>query len=150
MYDPVMRALTVLEILHARDHVTGAELAERLRRPFTNQLDPMEIGRHVSARLVEATANMIDAASHIPHILHLHYQDVVTGPMAAVRKLYRHCGFGLSEIAAQRMAAFLEQPHQRSPRQHDLAEFGLDAGALRECFADYVRHFAVPEKVSVQ
>jgi predicted DNA-binding transcriptional regulator YafY len=30
MYDPVMRVLTVLEILQARDHVTGAELAERL------------------------------------------------------------------------------------------------------------------------
>jgi predicted DNA-binding transcriptional regulator YafY len=30
MYDPVMRALTVLEILQARDFVTGAELAERL------------------------------------------------------------------------------------------------------------------------
>ena len=30
MYDPVMRALTVLEILQARDRVTGAELAERL------------------------------------------------------------------------------------------------------------------------
>jgi predicted DNA-binding transcriptional regulator YafY len=30
MYDPVMRVLTVLEILQTRDHVTGAELAERL------------------------------------------------------------------------------------------------------------------------
>jgi predicted DNA-binding transcriptional regulator YafY len=30
MYDPVMRVLTVLEILQARDHVTGAELAERI------------------------------------------------------------------------------------------------------------------------
>ena len=30
MYDPVMRVLTVLEILQARDHVTGAELAARL------------------------------------------------------------------------------------------------------------------------
>ncbi|HEU5458423.1 MAG TPA: HTH domain-containing protein [Terracidiphilus sp.] len=30
MYDPIMRALTVLEILQARDHVTGSELAERL------------------------------------------------------------------------------------------------------------------------
>jgi predicted DNA-binding transcriptional regulator YafY len=30
MYDPILRALTVLEILQARDHVTGAELAERL------------------------------------------------------------------------------------------------------------------------
>src|ERR1700742_3680402 len=30
MYDPVMRALTVLEILQARDFVSGTELAERL------------------------------------------------------------------------------------------------------------------------
>ncbi len=30
MYDPIMRVLTVLEILQARDSVTGAELADRL------------------------------------------------------------------------------------------------------------------------
>jgi predicted DNA-binding transcriptional regulator YafY len=30
MYDPIMRVLTLLEILQARDHVTGAELAARL------------------------------------------------------------------------------------------------------------------------
>ena len=30
MYDPILRVLTMLEILQARDHVTGAELAERL------------------------------------------------------------------------------------------------------------------------
>ena len=30
MYDPIMRVLTVLEILQARDSVSGAELAERL------------------------------------------------------------------------------------------------------------------------
>jgi predicted DNA-binding transcriptional regulator YafY len=30
MYDPIMRVLTVLEILQCRDRVTGAELAERL------------------------------------------------------------------------------------------------------------------------
>jgi predicted DNA-binding transcriptional regulator YafY len=30
MYDPITRVLTVLEILQARDHVRGAELAERL------------------------------------------------------------------------------------------------------------------------
>ena len=30
MYDPIMRVLTLLEVLQARDHVTGAELAQRL------------------------------------------------------------------------------------------------------------------------
>src|SRR5579875_4091943 len=30
MYDPIIRVLTVLELLQGRDHVTGAEIAERL------------------------------------------------------------------------------------------------------------------------
>src|SRR5258708_20895060 len=30
MYDPIMRVLTVLENLQAREHVSGAELAKRL------------------------------------------------------------------------------------------------------------------------
>jgi predicted DNA-binding transcriptional regulator YafY len=30
MYDPIMRVLTVLEILQARDHASGSELASRL------------------------------------------------------------------------------------------------------------------------
>ena len=30
MYDPIMRVLTVLEILQSREHVTGSELAARL------------------------------------------------------------------------------------------------------------------------
>jgi predicted DNA-binding transcriptional regulator YafY len=30
MYDPIMRVLTVLEILQARERVSGTELAERL------------------------------------------------------------------------------------------------------------------------
>lgn len=29
MYDPIVRVLTVLEILQAREHVSGAELAKR-------------------------------------------------------------------------------------------------------------------------
>ena len=123
-----------------------AKLAEQLRRPFTNHLDPMEIGRQVSAQLVQAADCMVNAASRIPHILHLHYREVVANPMAAIRKLYRHCGFELEETAEQRMAAFLKRPHDRPCRQYDFTEFGLDAGSLRERFARYVRYFAVPEQ----
>jgi hypothetical protein len=89
---------------------------------------------------------MVNAANSNPDVLHLYYNDVVAKPMAAVRKLYRHCEFDLSEIAEQKMAAFLEQPRRRSDRHYDLAEFGLDAEALREHFAGYVQHFAVPRE----
>jgi predicted DNA-binding transcriptional regulator YafY len=42
MYDPIMRVLTVLEILQAREHVSGAELAERL------EIDIRTVQRYVA------------------------------------------------------------------------------------------------------
>ena len=121
-----------------------ARLAERLRRPFTNHLDRIEVGRQVSARLVQAAEHMVDAAGRIPNILHLHYREVVADPMLAIHKVYGHCGLDLSESARQRMTAFLERPRPLLARRDHLAEFGLDPGALRDSFASYVRHFAVP------
>jgi len=123
-----------------------ARLAERLRRPFTNHLDREEVGQQVSGRLCQAADHMMDATGHIPHILHLHYGQVVAQPIAAVRALYRHCGFEFSGDAEQRMAAFLARPHRRRIRDHDFASFGLDAATLRDRFARYIRHFAVPEE----
>src|SRR6516225_5983148 len=42
MYDPVMRVLTVLEILQAREHVTGPELAKRL------EVNPRTVQRYIA------------------------------------------------------------------------------------------------------
>jgi hypothetical protein len=121
-----------------------ARLTEHLQRPFTNRLDPKEVGRQVSARLHQAADHMM--GGHFPRILHLHYREVVAQPIAAVRTLYRHCGFELSGAAEQRMTRFLARPHRRSVRTQDFSRFGLDAGALRDRFARYVRHFAVPQE----
>src|SRR5579883_2156044 len=42
MYDPIMRVLTVLEILQAREHVSGSELARRL------EVDPRTVQRYIA------------------------------------------------------------------------------------------------------
>ena len=42
MYDPIMRVLTVLEILQAREHVTGPELARRL------EVNPRTVQRYIA------------------------------------------------------------------------------------------------------
>ena len=42
-----------------------ARLAEQLRRPFTNRLDPEEVGHQVSARLHQAADHMMEAAGHL-------------------------------------------------------------------------------------
>ena len=125
-----------------------ARLAERLRRPVTNHLDPVEIGQQISARLVQAADRMMDAAGRLSRVLHLQYREVAASPMAVIRKLYRHCGFELSEVAEHRMMEFLERPRQPSLGKCGFREFGLDAATLRERFARYVRHFAVPEEAA--
>ena len=48
MYDPIMRVLTVLEILQARECVSGAELAKRL------EVDARTVQRYI-ARLQDLT-----------------------------------------------------------------------------------------------
>ena len=42
MYDPIMRVLTVLEILQAREHTSGAELAKRL------EVSPRTVQRYIA------------------------------------------------------------------------------------------------------
>jgi hypothetical protein len=120
-----------------------AKLAERLRRPFTNHLDPVEIGRQVSTRLIQSAEQMVDAAGRIPDIMHLHYREVVANPIAAVRALYRRSGLDLGEDAERRMATFLARPRLPVTRRYSLAEFGLDAESLRQRFAGYMQHFGV-------
>jgi hypothetical protein len=73
----------------------------------------------------------------------LHYRELVAAPMEAVAKLYRHCGRVLSPEARRRMQAFAARPNPKRTRQYSLAEFGLEAGSLREAFAPYTEAFAM-------
>jgi hypothetical protein len=54
----------------------------------------------------------------------------------------------LSPLAEQRMKAFLKQPRHPSARRPDFSRFGLDPATLRDRFATYVRHFAVPQEAA--
>lgn len=120
-----------------------AKLSEQLHRPFTHAVDRTEIGRQVSSRLIESTDHMIQAASRSDNILHLHYRQVVASPMDAVRRLYDYCGLHLSVEAERRMQDWLVRPGHRTGRSYSLAEFGLDAAALRDSFARYVSAFSI-------
>lgn len=125
-----------------------AKLSEQLRRPFTRRLDAGEVGRQVTDRLGEATDHMMEATERFPDILHLYYGEITARPIAAIAALYRHCGMELSPLAEQRMKAFLKQPRHPSARRPDFSRFGLDPATLRDRFATYVRHFAVPQEAA--
>lgn len=121
-----------------------AKLTEVLRRPFTRTVDRQVVGRNVSDRLI-ASAERMAAADGADDILHLYFRDVVSDPFAAVSAIYAHCDRGLSPAAKVKMRAWLARtPESRTRHRYSLAEFGLDAMELRERFAGYMQHFAVP------
>jgi hypothetical protein len=120
-----------------------SKLTELLRRPFARTVDRAEVGRLVSARLVESTTRMMAATASTDSILHLKYRDVVLAPLAAVKKLYRHSGRVLEAEAELKMRKWLARQKRRGPRNYNMAEFGLDARVLSERFAPYTKTFDI-------
>ncbi len=120
-----------------------ATLTEVLRRPFTQRVDRLEIGRQVFASWREGARRMLRAAAASDAMLHLQYHEVLADPLRAVQRIYRHCGLTVSALATQRMRNWLENRRNRNhrPRPYVLSTFGLDPYELREEFAPYTSYF---------
>jgi hypothetical protein len=122
-----------------------AKLTEILRRPFARSIDRWEIGRQVAASWMDGSERMSRVSASGESILHLHYRQIVSSPLDAVRAVYRHCGMVLTDEAETRMRIWLRTGTNGSRpwRNYNLAEFGLDPHVLRERFARYTDTFGV-------
>ena len=122
-----------------------AKLTEVLRRPFARSVDRVEIGRQVSASWMDGARRMSGLASNGDSALHLHYRQIISHPIDAVRAVYRHCGLVLTEEAERRMRSWLGARVNvgRPWRDYQLADFGLDPHLLRERFAGYTDTFGI-------
>lgn len=121
---------------------SSVKLNELLHKPFTRHVDKRELGSRVSESLIRAAQEMTRFGGHA--LLHMQFRDITARPMAAVARLYDACGLALSRDAERRMQAWLRRQRRRRHPRYRLEEFGLEAGALRERFADYIQAFAVP------
>jgi hypothetical protein len=122
-----------------------AKLTEVLRRPFARSIDRLEIGRQVTASWLNGAQRMSELSSSGNSVLHLHYRQIVSEPLDAVRAVYRHCGLIVTEEAERRMRSWLRAgPNVSRPRRdYRLGEFGLCADLLRERFARYTDAFGI-------
>ena len=125
-----------------------AKLTEVLRRPFTRRLDPHEIGQQESARWLEGTRRMMavgDDAGLPEAVHHVHHTALVADPVATVVALYRHFRLEMPSgtDAAIEQYARLRPNGGYGPRNYRFEDHGLDAGAERQKFSDYVRRFGI-------
>jgi hypothetical protein len=122
-----------------------AKLTEVLRRPFARGVDPIEIGREVTASWIDGTRRMSTIPFDEDSVLHLHYQEIVAHPLRTVDSVYRHCGMTLTGEAVDRVSRWLNRlsTEARPARRYDLGYFGLDPHSLRDAFAQYTEKFRV-------
>ena len=125
-----------------------AHLTEVLRRPFLNNIDAGEIGAQVAARWAQG-ANLLlafDQRADVPpeRKFHLHYEDLVAAPLAAIARIYAHFDMKLGSDSLAAMSRHCEaRPHggygKHAP--YLLENFKLSRPALQAAFAPYVQQY---------
>ncbi len=118
------------------------------RGMFSDQVDPVEIGRHWSAkthRMVER-ATAVRAESPADQFVDVSYYDLMADPVAEVRRICEHAGIPFDERASGAATQYLEANPKNRFGRHDyrLEDFGLTDDMVDEAFAAYREAYAIP------
>jgi len=75
----------------------------------------------------------------------LHFHEQLADPVGSVERAYARLGLPFSSSARKRMQAWVREHRrgQHGEHRYRLSDWGLDAGAVRERFAFYIKHFDV-------
>ncbi|HME89527.1 MAG TPA: sulfotransferase [Chthoniobacterales bacterium] len=119
-----------------------SSLVTILRRVFSDDVDPVQIGRDALSYWSQALKTFMRVRDQLPaeHVCDLRYENVRRDPVAAARRIYEHFGWPLSPQAESQMNIVLAQQSSQTNGVHryDAAYFRLD-GANR--FAEYCERF---------
>jgi hypothetical protein len=139
-----------LVYLH-RDPLVVAASACSLISCLSGTFSDADHGAYIASRWTDVLTESVErvdafrAARPDHPVLDLHYPDLVADPVAAVARVYEFSGMpftaNVETAIGERFAA---RPRNRfGHHRYDLADFGLDAGVLRERFAGYVNRYGV-------
>jgi hypothetical protein len=123
-------------------------LITTLTRTFSDADHGRYIADHWTQMLERSVASVaaFRAAHPDKRICDVHYADLVRDPLGTVRSVYAAFGDELSGQALGAMTQHVESHPKGKFGRHayDLAEFGLDAGAIRDRFRHYVERYGIP------
>ena len=129
-----------------------ASLNTALRRAFSDQVDPKEIGRDCAERLGRALQRFLDQRDRLPpkRVVDVAYTQLAASPLSTVERIYRQLGWPTSSSVQAAMRAYLaENPRDAyGKHRYSLQEFGLDPGEEANRFARYCARFGIPHKAN--
>ena len=108
-----------------------SSLIATLRRAFSDDVDPVEIGRYhleLYARSLGALVDHTAGTLPVDRTVHVTHTELVAGPTSTVRRVYDALGiaFGDAEANAAADAAAVEREDGVGAHRYHLADFGLD------------------------
>jgi hypothetical protein len=140
-----------LVLLHRDPTVLCASvcsLIATLTSTFSDADHTAYIARHWTQMLEDSIVGVETfRAAHPEVVVHdVQYADLVGDPLATMRGAYAAFGDELRGSALDAMRTHVESNRKGRFGTHgyDLAEFGLDAGAIAERFAGYVDRYDIP------
>ena len=126
-----------------------ASLLAHFSAVYEERVDPHEIGA-LSARLwQERIAQGLRARKALgreSQFVDLHFREVLADPVGSLQRAFEAFGLPLSEVAVERMHAWIahHQPERHGVHDYSAETYGLDAAELSDAFADYRAHFDIP------
>ncbi len=128
-----------------------ASLANAGQRPLTSRSDPRPTAEEWKRKCEFALNSAIafDQKSEGAWCQHLHYDDLMADPIAAVGRLYGQFGGAVSDLHARRMRSFLDHRPQDAFGRHryDPADFGWTYPELAEEFKEYTERYHIRSEV---
>src|SRR5437667_6737964 len=118
-----------------------------LRRVFSDAVDPLIVCQEAIDYWSETLDRFLQERDRLAanRICDLHYIEIRRDPLVAVRRIYAHFGWSLSQKVEQRMRrALASQPEDRYKlHRYDLSQFGVQEAESAARFAAYCDRFGL-------
>lgn len=127
-----------------------ASLIYTVRGITTDHVDPRLVGPEQLAWWAHALDHAMTVRRAHPdkadQFIDIHFEDVVADPVVAAHRVYEAFELPWSEEVEERMRRFLlENPRgKHGTHRYELADFGIELGAVRERFGGYCQAYNVP------
>ncbi len=133
-----------------------SSLVTILRSAFSDAVDPATVCREAIDYWSETMDKFLNERDRLAskRICDVEYDEISRDPIAAVRRIYDHFGWSLSQQAEKRMRTLVATHAQRQPGNHryHLSQFGSSAEEVLSAFVPYCQRFGLSpvdgEKIS--
>jgi Sulfotransferase family len=115
-------------------------------RAYLQEVDARALGRAITESLAALMETGLFARNKLgeERFIDVPYREILRDPMGVVERIHRRFDYPLSDGAKRAMHRYLDAhpQHARGTHRYTLAQFGLDADAIRARFSAYSSRFS--------